>query len=94
MKPPENPRKVYVAVKARFSESGVIVPMEITWENGETFEIDRISDVRQAHAVYAGGTGSRYTVWVRGRKSYLFFESSIALGSGAFGRWFVERKTL
>ena len=84
--------KVYVAVKADFSEEGIMLPREITWEDGKKFEIDRIIDIRQAPALKAGGQGDRYTIMVRGNQSYLFFERSTNLTGNIIGRWFVERK--
>ena len=84
--------KVYVAVKADFSEEGLMLPREITWEDGKKFEIDRIIDIRQAPALKAGGQGDRYTIMVRGNQSYLFFERSTNLTGNVIGRWFVERK--
>ena len=84
--------KVYVAVKADFTEDGTMLPRIITWEDGEEFEIDRITDIRQAAAMKAGGQGDRYTVMVRGRQSYLFFERSANLTGNNIGRWFVERR--
>ena len=84
--------KVYVAVKADFSEEGIMLPREITWEDGKKFEIDRIIDIRQAPALKAGGQGDRYTIMVRGNQSYLFFERSTNLTGNVIGRWFVERR--
>ena len=86
--------KVYVAVKADFSEEGIMLPREITWEDGKKFEIDRIIDIRQAPALKAGGQGDRYTIMVRGNQSYLFFERSTNLTGNVIGRWFVEKKTV
>lgn len=54
--------------------------------------IDRILDIRQAAAMKAGGQGDRYTVRIRGKQSYLFFERSTNLTGNNIGRWFVERK--
>ena len=84
--------KVYVATKAGFDDLGRMVPYEITWEDGTRFHIDRVSDMRQAAAMKAGGQGDRYTVWINGRQSYLFFERSTNLSGSVIGRWFVERK--
>ena len=84
--------KVYVRVRADFSEEGIMLPREITWEDGKKFEIDRIIDIRQAPALKAGGQGDRYTIMVRGNQSYLFFERSSNLTGNVIGRWFVERK--
>ena len=61
--------KVYVDVTARFNSEGVLIPLSLTWEDGEEFEIDRVTDIRQAAAMKAGGQGDRYTIWVRGNKA-------------------------
>lgn len=87
-----NDRKVYVDVTARFDSDGVMVPLGITWEDGTLFEIDRVTEIRQAAVMKAGGQGDRYTIWVRGHQSYLFFERSAALTGNNIGRWFVERR--
>ncbi len=86
------PPKVYVAVKADFREDGRILPREITWEDGHKYIIDRVTDIRQAAAMKAGGQGDRYTVMIGGKQSYLFFERSANLSGNNIGRWFVERK--
>ena len=86
--------KVYVAVKAAFNEDGVMLPREITWEDGTKYAIDRVLDIRQAAAMKAGGQGDRYTIMVHGKQSYLFFERSTNLTGNNIGRWFVERKTV
>lgn len=87
-----NPIKVYVAVKTDFTEEGTMIPREITWEDGEKFEIDRVTDIRQAAVMKAGGQGDRYTVTIRGKQSYLFFERSANQTGNNIGRWFVERR--
>ena len=85
--------KVYVAVKADFNEEGIMLPREITWEDGMKYEIDRVLDIRQAAAMKAGGQGDRYTVRINGSQSYLFFERSTNQTGNNLGRWFVERKS-
>ena len=67
------PVKVYVPVDVRFDENGRMLPHFITWEDGHRYEIDRVTDIRPAPAAKAGGQGDRYTVWIGGRQSYLFF---------------------
>ena len=84
--------KVYVPVKVDFREDGVMLPRKITWEDGSEYEIDRVTDIRQAAAMRAGGQGDRYTIYVRGKQSYLFFERSANVNGNNIGRWFVERK--
>lgn len=75
--------KKYVEVTAKFDVDGSVVPLEIQWEDGAKFEIDRILDVRRAASLKAGGTGIWYTCWIRGREKYLWLEES---------KWFVEAK--
>ena len=81
-----------MSVRAEFDEDGIMLPRELTWEDGEKFEIDRVLDIRQAPALKAGGQGDRYTIMVQGKQSYLFFERSTNLTGNVIGRWFVERK--
>lgn len=88
----ETAERVYVDVKAAFNSAGNLMPLEIKWIDGQVFEIDRVTDVRQAAARKAGGQGDRYEVWIRGKQSYLFFERSGALSGNNLGRWFVEVK--
>ena len=84
--------KVYVQVNADFNADGVMLPRVLIWEDGEKYLIDRVVDIRQAAARKAGGQGDRYTIEVRGHKSYLFFERVPQLTGNVIGRWFVERK--
>ena len=76
-------RKVFVAVTAKFDTEGRITPLSLVWEDGAVYEIDRVTDVRRAASLKAGGMGIRYTVRINGRQSYLFYEEP---------RWFVEAK--
>ena len=75
--------KKYVEVISDTSEEGVVTPLEIVWDTGVRYRIDRVLDRRQAHSLKTGGTGMRYTVVVGGRSTYLFYEGP---------RWFVEAK--
>lgn len=84
--------KVYVPVEASFNEDGVLLPRQLTWEDGEKYIIDRVVDVRPAAAARAGGQGDRYTVEVNGKRTYIFFERSMTLSGNNLGRWFVERR--
>lgn len=84
--------KVYVPVEVRFDEIGRMLPHVITWEDGKRFEIDRVTDIRPAPAMRAGGQGDRYTIWIGGQQSYLFFERYATVSGCCLGRWFVERK--
>ena len=84
--------KVYVPVKVDFRADGVMLPRIITWEDGHEYEIDKITDIRQAAAMRAGGQGDRYTISVQGKQSYLFFERSPNQTGNYIGKWFVERR--
>ena len=86
--------RVYVDVKAAFNAAGKLMPLEIKWVDGKVFEIDKVTDIRQAAARKSGGQGDRYEVWIQGKQSYLFFERSGALSGNSLGRFFVERKSI
>ncbi|MGI6578449.1 MAG: hypothetical protein ACOX1Q_10675 [Eubacteriales bacterium] len=75
--------KVYVDVIARFSTEGELYPMEIIWEDGRHFTIDRITEIRRASSLKAGGAGIRYGCIINNHRTFVFFEED---------RWFVERK--
>lgn len=75
-----NPHKHYTQVKAQFDEEGNILPLSIMYE-GEEFAIDRITDIRPAASLKAGGAGIRYTCYIDGKLTYLFLEET---------RWFRE----
>ena len=85
--------KAYVGVSAEFRSDGVMLPRSLIWEDGVTYEIDRVLQITQAAAMRAGGQGDRYKIRVRGKESYLFFERSANLTGNNIGRWFVERRT-
>lgn len=74
--------KTFVKVMAEHDESGHTKPLFLTWTDGRQFEIDRITDVRQAASLKAGGLGLRYTCKIMGKEVYLFCDE---------GKWFVEK---
>jgi hypothetical protein len=73
--------KQYVAVTAKFDADGNILPLRIHWDDGRSFGIERITDVRYAASLKAGGAGIRYTCRIKAHEKYLFLEEN---------RWFVE----
>lgn len=83
--------KVYVQVNVQFREDGIMLPREIIWEDGVRYEIDRVTGIRQAAAMKAGGQGDRYTIMVHGMQRYLFFERCANQTGNNIGRWFVEK---
>ena len=75
--------KRYVEVLARTTADGLRTPLEIVWEDGTRYRVDRVLDRRQAAATRCGGAGVRYTIRVLGHETYLFDEGP---------RWFVEAR--
>ena len=84
--------KAYVGVSAEFRSDGGMLPRSLIWEDGVTYEIDRVVDIRPSFSAKAGAEGDRYTIIVHGRRRYLFFERSINATGNIIGRWFVERR--
>ena len=77
----QNPMKQYISVTATFDRDGNIIPLYINWDDGRRFEIDRVTDVRYAASLKAGGAGIRYTCRIRSCEKYIFLEEN---------RWFIE----
>ncbi len=75
--------RTYVKVCAEVSEDGKVTPLRLTFK-GRDYEIDRVYEVGQAHAVNAGGNGMRYTIRIGAHKTFLFNDET--------RRWFVEEK--
>ena len=85
-------QRVYVGVNAYHDADGRMTPRSIVWTDGRKYEIDGVTDVRQAASLKVGGQGERYTVRIAGRQKYLFFERSPSVADKIAGRWFVEGK--
>ena len=66
-------KKVIVGVMVKVSPEGEIRPINITYTDGITYEIDRLKQRCRAHATKVGGTGIRYTIVV-GKKETSHFE--------------------
>lgn len=78
-----NPNKIYVGVRAVFYPDGYLKPIALVWEDGREYNIDKVTDIRRAASLKAGGTGIRYTCRVQHKEVFLFLEED---------RWFMERK--
>ena len=70
-----------ITVTARMINTGNIVPIEIVWEDGRIFKIDKIVDKRNVSSTKGGGKGIRYTIKINNQEKYLFLDEYI---------WFVE----
>lgn len=75
--------KQYISVTAKFDSDGNILPVCINWDDGRTFVIDRITDIRYAASLKAGGAGIRYTCRIKQNEKYLFLEDN---------RWFINNE--
>ena len=75
--------RAYVRVLVDVDETGKVRPCRIYWQDGRSFEVDRLLDTRRAASTKVGGQGMRYTCRIRGHEIYLFEDE---------GRWFVEAK--
>ncbi|MCX7842644.1 MAG: hypothetical protein N2489_06175 [Clostridia bacterium] len=76
-------KKVFVDVMARHTRDGSIEPVSFVWEDGASYEIDKVIERKKAASLKAGGQGIRYTCRVRGKNVYLFLEDN---------KWFMEGK--
>lgn len=75
--------KIYVDVVAVFSKNGQLMSKQIVWEDGRTYAIDRIKDVRRQASTKARGVGERYLCVVKGKEVSLYYEDN--------NMWFMER---
>ena len=78
-------QKRYVEVVTRTGTDGRIVPLSIVWEDGRSFDVDRVTDMRRAASLKVGGSGIRYICEIKGRRTFLYFEDPL---------WFVEEKLM
>lgn len=83
-------RKRYVRVTVDFDEEGKMHPVAIQWPGKETYLVDRVMDVAPMASRKAGGFGTRYTVRILGKITYLYHEPFH--GRHDCGKWFVEAK--
>ena len=74
-------RKVYVDVYAVMLRDGTVKPRRFLWEDGATYQIDRILHITPAASTKVGGRGIRYTVMIEGQEKYIFREDD---------KWFME----
>lgn len=78
-------RKVYVKVIMIQDEEGNIQPLQIIWEDGKVFDVDKVVYRCRASSTKVGGTGMRYTIRISGKETFLYYSEDE-------NRWFVEGK--
>lgn len=76
-------RKVYVRVVSETDQEGNVSPISVIWEDGRSYTVDKVTDIRRSYAQKVGGTAMRYTVNIGAKQTYIFSED---------GKWFVESK--
>ena len=67
-----------------FTNDGRLLPRSFIWKDGHVYEIQKVTDVRRAASLKAGGAGIRYTCIVDGKESHLFYEDN--------NMWFMEER--
>ena len=77
--------KRYVDVVALTASNGHITPIEVRWNDGRRFHIDKITEQRHAHSIAVGGAGICYTIRIGRSQTHLWYDSY-------HGKWFVEAK--
>ena len=81
--------KRYIEVIARFDKDGHVIPLKIIWDDGISYEIDKIMQIKHQAYSKVGGGGTMYKCMIGGYERTLFFErGNIVLDDGQ--RWFIE----
>lgn len=70
-----------ISVIAKMSSDKRVTPLQIVWEGGRAFDIDKILDVRPAASTKGGGMGLRFKVRIGQNERYLFLDGYV---------WFIE----
>lgn len=60
---------------------GKVIPLEIEWEDGRLFAVDKVLETRKVASTKGGGKGLRYTCRILGKEKYLFLDDYL---------WWVE----
>ena len=70
-----------INVIAKMNANGNILPLEIIWEDGRKFEIDKVLDIRKSASTKGGGNGLRFTVRIKNHQRYMWLDDYY---------WFIE----
>ena len=84
--------RVYIDVDVTFSSDGDMIPIAVYSDEGERYKIDMITDVCSSYQSDLGRISEKYTIWVEGRRSFLYYlpDDSLIYGNSP-GRWFAMR---
>ena len=70
-----------ISVIAKMTSDRKVLPLQIVWEDGRIFDIDKILEIRPAASTKGGGMGLRYKVRIKNQEKYLFLDGYV---------WFIE----
>ena len=65
--------KAYVKVNVNIDTMGTIIPVYIVYDD-VIYNIDKVLDIKQSPNLDAGGYGTRYTIRINGKVTYLWEE--------------------
>ena len=85
-KPTPRSSKIYIEVNVDYKTDGSIIPRSFSLDDGETYSIDKVLDIRPAASLKAGGAGIRYKVRIAKHEFFMFLEDDHGVD-----RWFMER---
>lgn len=71
----------YIDIVAKMTQDGIPKPIQILWETGKTYDIDKIIDIKKKASTKGGGAGLMYKVKVLGKEKILFLKDN---------KWFIE----
>ena len=71
----------YIEVHAKMPPTSWPLPLKIIWDDGKTYEIDKILDIKKRASTKGGGAGIRYLVKIKNQTRYLFLKDY---------SWFIE----
>ena len=70
-----------ITVIAKMDENSKVTPLQIIWQDGRIFEVDKILDIRKKASTKGGGKGLRYTVLIKNQERYIWLDDYF---------WFIE----
>lgn len=76
--------KKYIEVIVHFDKEGKMTPMQIIWDDGIHYDVDKILQITQIAYSQVGGGGTLYRCRIGGHERKLFFEQR------EVSRWFIE----
>ncbi len=69
--------RVTVEVTALFTKDGLIKPLSFIWNDGNTYKIDKVFEIKNASSLKKSGEGKRYLCSVGNKSITMFFEDGI-----------------